>query len=127
MNEMMFPKQGKKPKKKRAIKKTFIEASDLQQFAKGQECTLRLDGICNHDPETTVLAHIERKGFGMMGSKPHDLSAVHACSSCHDEIDGRINGSFPRGDNYEDKIELAKFNALLETLDRAIRAGLVTL
>lgn len=116
----LFPKTKKKPKKRKSIKKQFTQTSDLRQFARGQECTLRLEGVCNHDPETTVLAHIVRKGHSTMGGKPHDLSAVHACSACHDVIDGRNNVCF-----FNDGLELAKFNAILETIDRAVNAGLV--
>lgn len=51
---------------------------------------MRLPGICNFNPETTVLAHI-RLGFGAIGKKPPDWCGVHACSACHDEIDGRTH------------------------------------
>jgi hypothetical protein len=36
-----------------------------------------------------VLAHIRRGAVAGMAQKPNDLTAVLACSSCHDEIDGR--------------------------------------
>ena len=62
---------------------------DLRKFAKGKECQVRAIGICNFDPETTVLAHIRRRGVAGVGQKPHDLIAVHACSNCHDAMDGR--------------------------------------
>ena len=61
---------------------------NLRKLARGQECFLRLPGICNHNPETTVLAHIRNQWFGG-GSKPPDICGIFACSSCHDEIDGR--------------------------------------
>lgn len=50
---------------------------------------VRLVGICNFNPETTVLAHIRRAGVAGVGQKPPDLCGVFACSSCHDEIDRR--------------------------------------
>ena len=117
---IMLPKTGKKPKKRKSIKKQFTQTSDLRQFARGQSCTLRLEGVCNHDPETTVLAHIVRKGHGIMGGKPHDLSAAHACSACHDVIDGRVKSPFT-----SDELEITKFYAVLETIGRAINAELV--
>ena len=30
---------------------------DYRKEAKGRECMVRLPGICNFNPETTVLAH----------------------------------------------------------------------
>ena len=63
---------------------------NLRKLAERQECMLRLPGICNHNPETTVLAHIRNQWFGA-GSKPPDICAIFACSSCHDAIDGRAN------------------------------------
>lgn len=63
---------------------------NLREFAKGKPCQMRVPGICNFNPETTVLAHIRRGGVAGMGQKPADIIAVHACSSCHDYIDGRV-------------------------------------
>jgi hypothetical protein len=50
---------------------------------------LRIPGVCNFNPETTVLAHIRRGGVAGMGQKPPDLCGVWACEACHSCIDGR--------------------------------------
>lgn len=63
--------------------------SKLTKLARGRDCQVRLPGICNHDAETTVLAHYRLAGTCGMGIKPHDLLGAWACSSCHDEIDRR--------------------------------------
>lgn len=60
--------------------------SKLRKSAQGQDCTLRIPGVCNFNPETVVLAHVGRKRG--MGSKCHDIHAVYACSNCHTYIDG---------------------------------------
>jgi Protein of unknown function (DUF1364) len=62
---------------------------NLRKLAKGMECQVRLAGICNNNPETTVLAHYRLAGTCGMGIKPPDLLGAWACSSCHDAIDGR--------------------------------------
>lgn len=60
----------------------------LREAARGQPCTLRLP-CCNHDPETTVLAHLRMFGAAGIGEKPDDWCGVFACSACHDAIDRR--------------------------------------
>ena len=57
-----------------------------QRAARQQPCTLVIPGICNRDPDTTVLAHVGRHGSA---KRNHDDEAVYACSSCHDAIDYR--------------------------------------
>lgn len=56
------------------------------RHARGQRCTLRLSGICCHNPETTVSAHI-RDRFKGMGTKASDHSIVFACAFCHRYLD----------------------------------------
>ena len=79
---------------------------NLRKFARGQPCTLRLPGICNGNPETTVLAH--GRGAGM-GTKLRDYIGVHACSDCHSYLDSCDSAEFDR----------VFPPALLETLGRA--------
>lgn len=55
----------------------------LRKFARGQQCSMMLPGICNHDPETTVLCHVRAFGMAGMAEKPHDFFAWHGCSACH--------------------------------------------
>ncbi|MCX8597591.1 MULTISPECIES: DUF1364 domain-containing protein [unclassified Gilliamella] len=62
--------------------------SKLTKEAKGRECQVRLP-CCNHNPETTVLAHYRLAGTCGVGMKPNDLQGAWACSACHDEIDRR--------------------------------------
>ena len=62
-----------------------MKLTAMQKSAQGQDCTLRIPGVCNWNPETTVLAHL---GSGT-GKRRDDNNAVYACSSCHDAIDYR--------------------------------------
>lgn len=65
----------------------MLVSKKLRASAKGKECTLRLEGICCFNPETTVLAHLPcgQKGAGM---KSPDNMAIFACAECHAHIDG---------------------------------------
>lgn len=60
---------------------------NLRKLAKGRDCQIRLPGICNGNPETTVLCHLPGGG---MGAKQNDLFGAWGCSGCHDAVDGRV-------------------------------------
>jgi hypothetical protein len=62
----------------------IITNRKLRNSANGQECMIRLPGICNFDNSTTVLAHLNGGGMGM---KKSDLFGAFACSSCHAKVD----------------------------------------
>ena len=56
--------------------------ADLRKAARGRECQVRIPGVCNGNPETSVLAHIRLAGLCGTGIKPPDLIATIACSAC---------------------------------------------
>lgn len=93
----------------------------LRKAARGEVCTVRLPGVCNWNPETTVLAHIRRNWNAGAGKKAPDHHAVFACSDCHDVIDGRRGCYINRGPAgfMEDFI----VDAIFRTLDRQIELG----
>ncbi|WP_067097900.1 DUF1364 domain-containing protein [Marinomonas atlantica] len=63
-----------------------VVSKKIRNSARGQDCALRIPGVCNFNPETTVLAHVGRNRG--MSIKCHDTFAVYACDSCHMAIDG---------------------------------------
>ena len=63
--------------------------SKIRKSAKGEECTVRIPGVCNFNPETTIFAH---KGGAGMGLKSSDIHGAYCCSDCHDVIDFRDYG-----------------------------------
>lgn len=63
--------------------------ANLRKEARGRECRVRIYGVCNGNPETTVLAHYRMAGICGTGMKPDDLIGAWACSDCHAEIDRR--------------------------------------
>jgi hypothetical protein len=60
---------------------------NLRKEARGRDCKVRLPGICNFDPATTVLAHYRMAGISGMGLKSPDLLGAWARSSCHAYVD----------------------------------------
>ena len=90
---------------------------DLRQYARGQNCQIRIPGICNRDPATTVLAHIRMPGTGI-GRKPHDLIGAESCSACHDAVDGRVKTGLDT-----QTLRLYHLEGMARTIDMLARDG----
>jgi hypothetical protein len=65
-----------------------IISQKLRDSAKGETCTFQIAGICNGNPETTVLCHLPSDVKGM-GNKSPDFIAAFGCFACHEAIDQR--------------------------------------
>ena len=85
--------------------------------ARGQECQIRIPGVCNHNPETTVLCHLSGGG---MGAKVPDIHGAYGCSSCHDVIDFRVGYGWTC-----DQIRLAHHEGVIRTQNLMIEAGIL--
>jgi len=99
---------------------TLARSKKVRNSARGQNCTLRIYQVCNHNPETVVYAHVG--GAGGVGMKCGDNMGVYACSSCHDVIDGRIN--YPDG-SYDFSADILR--ALEETQQKLIDSGIMVI
>lgn len=89
----------------------------IRDSARGEDCSLRMVGICNFNNETTILAHLPC-GMKGMGMKSPDNMAVYACSCCHDVLDGRRQGAI----DWRDVVR-----ALAETQAKLMQKGLMIL
>jgi hypothetical protein len=99
-------------------KQPRIKNKKITNSAKGEDCTLRIAGVCNFDPKTTVFAHMNGGG---MGYKHHDIHGCYACSDCHDWLDSRVAYH-----SVEDYMKKAEFNrAMIETQNKLIAKGLI--
>ncbi|WP_449567076.1 DUF1364 domain-containing protein [Lelliottia nimipressuralis] len=93
---------------------------DLRKQARGRECQIRIPGVCNHNSETSVLAHYRLAGTCGTGCKPTDMQAAIACSSCHDALDGRVKTDYSR-----DEIKLMHTEGILRTQELWRREGFI--
>jgi hypothetical protein len=93
---------------------------NLRKAAKSRDCMVRLEGICNHNPETTVLAHIRMPGLSGMGIKADDLLGAWACSACHDAIDRRSHTDLDR-----DYVRLAHLEGMARTIAQLRKEDLI--
>ena len=94
--------------------------SKITKSARGEECLVGIDYVCNHDPETVVFAH--RNGGGM-GMKVPDLFGAYCCSACHDAIDGRVRHEHLG----RDLLELYFLQGVERTQRKLLDKGLVTI
>jgi hypothetical protein len=81
---------------------------------------VRLPDICNHNSETTVLAHIRLSGVSGMGMKADDLLGAWACSACHDAVDRRFRTDLDR-----DYVRLAHLEGMVRTIAQLRKEGLI--
>ena len=57
----------------------------ITKSAKGEACQIRVPGVCNFNPETTVACHLNGGGTG---TKEYDFLTAYGCSKCHWFVDG---------------------------------------
>jgi hypothetical protein len=60
---------------------------NLRNLARGMPCMIRMPGVCNGNPETTVLCHLRMSGISGMSMKANDLLGAWGCSACHRYVD----------------------------------------
>jgi len=106
-------------------KQPRIISKKITDSAEGEECTLRIPGVCNYDPRTTVFAHMNGGG---MGYKHHDIHGCYACSDCHDWLDKKPSSrgfGTASAERFADR-KMAEFNrAMIETQKILIDKGLL--
>lgn len=94
----------------------------IRDSARGEACTVRLIGVCNSNPETTVWSHYPGDAGGRgMGTKSMDLAGCYACAACHDAVDGRTR--YPGLDALD--LRLAWHEGHIRSLVRLAQKGLL--
>ncbi len=88
---------------------------NLRAYARGQNCQIRLEGICNHNNETVVLAHFRLSGISGLGMKSPDIIGSWACSACHREVDS----------NKDPAVQLAFAHGVFRTINALIEDGVL--
>lgn len=97
--------------------------SKIRESARGERCTIRVIGVCNGDPETTVWCHANGVRFGKgFAIKVNDLLGAYGCSACHAVYDGQRKR--PAGMTQQD-VELDFWRGHGESLIRLYEKGLV--
>lgn len=94
---------------------------NLRKAARGRECTIRIPGVCNFNPESSVLTHYRLGGLCGTGIKPNDLVAAIGCDCCHAAVDGRLRTEFTH-----EELRLMHAEGVLRTLDIWERKGFIS-
>ena len=93
---------------------------NLRKQAKGRGCMVRIPGVCNHNSETVVLAHVRLTGVSGMGMKAPDILGAWACSACHDAVDRRNHTDLDR-----DYVRLLHLEGMARTIAQLEKEGLL--
>lgn len=87
---------------------------NLRKLAKGQDCQVRIVGVCNFNPETTVLAHLRMAGLSGMGIKASDVFGAWCCSACHSYVDTHTG---------DDRVALDFLRGVMRTQAKLLEMG----
>lgn len=96
-----------------------FESAKIKNSARGQECQIRIPGICKGNNETVVLCHLNGGGAG---TKHSDLLASYGCNLCHDAVDGRTKTKY-----FQAELELFLLEGMVRTQQMLLDAELVVL
>jgi Protein of unknown function (DUF1364) len=91
---------------------------NLRKLARGKPCQIR-SAVCNHDPETTVLAHYRLIGISGAGLKSPDVMGAWGCSSCHMVVDGQVLGMS------KEQRDLLLLQGVMRTQNELIKLGIL--
>jgi hypothetical protein len=93
---------------------------DLTKLARGQDCEIRVPGICLEHNETVVLCHLRMSGISGYGLKAADALGAYGCQACHDFVDGRSHKDAPA--EYRRSLLL---EGVARTLNKLITKGII--
>ncbi|MGZ8220021.1 MAG: nuclease domain-containing protein [Methylobacter sp.] len=93
--------------------------SRLRKAAEGQECQIRIPGVCSGIDEQSVLCHMNGAGLAL---KEDDTEAAIGCFNCHQAVDGKPVSKHPYT---ADEILLMFYQGCRRTRDMFRRKGLI--
>jgi hypothetical protein len=71
-----------------ALKTPDRVSQAIRDSARGEECTVRIPGVCTFDPEKTIWSHAPLGAAGKgRGIKALDLCGAYCCTACDAALD----------------------------------------
>ena len=97
--------------------------SKITKSANGEDCQVRIVGVCKSDPAYTIWSHCRHGAAGKgKGIKAIDLAGAYACTAC----DGVYDGQIPRPDGMtKEQVELDWFMGHMRSLVILSNKGLI--
>lgn len=101
-----------------------MKQTPITKSAIGEDCALRIPGICNFDNETTVFCHAPcvDKGVGIKGP---DWWGAYGCSACHALLDNNTGYEKMPQDAAWQPIKVWWLGAIYETQKKLFAKGLL--
>jgi len=98
--------------------------SQITESARGEDCQVRLPGICSFDPAKTIWSHCRHGSAGRgKAIKAIDLAGAYACTSCdaaYDQMLGARQAGLTR-----EQIDLDWFHGHMRSLVILKNKGLI--
>lgn len=96
--------------------------SRITESARGEECQVRIPGVCTFDPATTIWSHARHGSAGKgKGIKALDLCGAYACTACDAAYDQMIGAKHMT----REQIDLDWFHGHLRSLVILAKKGLI--
>jgi hypothetical protein len=93
--------------------------SKITESARGKNCLTRIPGVCIHDNDTVVAAHLNGAGWAI---KENDLFTARACFTCHTWLDGGYVKTHTR-----EQRDLYHLQGVIRTQKQYLDEGLITI
>lgn len=99
------------------------KVQSIRDSARGEECTVRIPGVCTGNPEHTIWSHAPFKAAGKgMGIKALDACGAYCCTSCDAVVDGQAK---PPPGMDRSQVLLCWFYGHMKSLVRLAQKGLI--
>ena len=94
--------------------------SKIRESARGEDCQVRIIGVCSNDPQMTIWSHARWGAAGRgRGIKAHDLCGAYCCTSCDAAFDGQIRTVYSRDEIDADWCQ-GHFRSLVMLIDKGL-------
>ena len=95
--------------------------SAITRSARGEDCTVRLVGVCTHNPETVIWSHARWGSAGRGKSiKAHDLAGAYCCTACDAAYDGQTKPAGMTRDEIDADWCQGHFRSLLRLAEKGL-------
>jgi hypothetical protein len=94
-----------------------VKSKKITDSARGEDCQVRIPGVCNFDPATTIASHLNGGG---MGTKHNNIFIAYCCSDCHNTVDWAKKSNFS-----DTEIKLMHHEGVVRTQYILLEKGLI--